>query len=460
MERISSGRPRLDEILGGGLPANAINLIAGLPGTGKTMLAQLYVFQNATAERPAVYLTTASEPLEKMIRYGQELTFFDPGAIGHRVFYEDLGGFLQDGGLDAALGRIADILRERQPGILVIDSFKCLSAFATASSVFRRFVTALAGRLSAVPMTTFWIGEYGPDELAGGPEFAVADSILVLRTDRTGLRITRTLEVEKLRGSAFRSGEHAYRLAADGLHVFPRLVGPVDEPGYEVGTGRISIGLDALDEMLEGGLLSGSTTLVGGPSGSGKTMLGLHFLAAGVRAGEAVLMATLQEDQAQIERARAGFDFGGAGRLEVLHRSPVDLYLDEWVWNVIDTAERISARRLVIDSLSDFQVRAGDEIRLQESVYSLSQRCARAGITMLYTLETEVHVGVGPTSAYAVSHLSDNLIVLLYDRENGSLGRAIAVKKTRATGHSMAIWRFEITARGLDLVPIEHPAAS
>ena len=40
---------------------------------------------------PAVYLSTVSEPLEKILRYGQTLSFFDPNAIGSRVFYEDLG---------------------------------------------------------------------------------------------------------------------------------------------------------------------------------------------------------------------------------------------------------------------------------------------------------------------------------------------------------------------------------
>jgi len=95
MQRIASGQPRLDEVFGGGLPANAINLIAGLPGTGKTMLAQLYAFTNATEEHPAVYLTTAAEPLEKVIRYGQELAFFDRQALGRRIFYENLGGLLR-----------------------------------------------------------------------------------------------------------------------------------------------------------------------------------------------------------------------------------------------------------------------------------------------------------------------------------------------------------------------------
>src|SRR4029079_9446462 len=90
-DRLSSGEPHLDEVLGGGLPADAINMLVGLPGTGKTILAQQYVFANATPERPAVYLSTVSEPFDKILRYGQTLGFFDPKAVGRSVFYDDLG---------------------------------------------------------------------------------------------------------------------------------------------------------------------------------------------------------------------------------------------------------------------------------------------------------------------------------------------------------------------------------
>ena len=76
--RLASGTSRLDAILGGGFPAHAINLVVGPPGSGKTILAQQYVFHSASLERPAVYLTTVSEPLEKVLRYGQTMAFFDP----------------------------------------------------------------------------------------------------------------------------------------------------------------------------------------------------------------------------------------------------------------------------------------------------------------------------------------------------------------------------------------------
>ena len=89
--RLRSGHQPLNEVLGGGLPANGISIIMGLPGTGKTIIAQQYTFHNARPDRPAVYFSTLSEPLEKIVRFGQSLRFFDASAVGKSVFYQDLG---------------------------------------------------------------------------------------------------------------------------------------------------------------------------------------------------------------------------------------------------------------------------------------------------------------------------------------------------------------------------------
>src|SRR5215831_2159781 len=126
--RLRSGHQPLDEILGGGLPANGITVIMGLPGTGKTILAEQYTFRNARLDRPAVYFSTLSEPLEKIVRFGQALEFFDAAAIGHSVFYEGLGQVASQDGLTGVGERVAAVLRERQPGLIVIDSFKALHA--------------------------------------------------------------------------------------------------------------------------------------------------------------------------------------------------------------------------------------------------------------------------------------------------------------------------------------------
>jgi circadian clock protein KaiC len=450
-ERLPSGHARLDGLLGGGLPPNAINVLIGLPGAGKTILAQQYVFANATPERPALYLSTVSEPLEKIIRYGQSLDFFSAQAVGHAVFYEDLGAILNERGLDAVAERIDELISERKPGLIVIDSFKALSAYADASD-FRRFLHELAGRLSAFPTNSFWVGEYAEGAIAHAPEFAVADTIISLSTARTGDRETRTLRVLKLRGAAASSGAHAYRITSNGIDVFPRLADPVGRDDYVLSDVRISSGIAALDELLGEGYWPGASILCAGPSGAGKTLMGLHFIFNGARDGDTGVIASLQENPVQLERIVRGFGWTlQEPAIELMYRSPVDVYIDEWVYELLETVERVGARRVVIDSLSDLQMAAPDPTGFREYMYSLTQRLSRQGVSLFMTSELADLFRVGRLSEFGVSHLSDNVVLLQYTRDNAVVRRAVTVLKTRASHHQPEIREFTITPAGIVL---------
>jgi len=450
-ERLSSGQPHLDAVLGGGLPANAINMLIGLPGTGKTILAQQYVFANATPERPALYLSTVSEPFDKILHYGQTLAFFDPKAVGRSVFYEDLGTILNERGLAGVLDQVTTLMKDRRPGLMVVDSFKALSAYATGAD-FRRFLHRLAGQLSVFPAASFWVGEYGEDEIATAPEFAVADAIIALSTTRAAERETRSLRILKLRGSDFAPGKHAYRVTRSGIAVFPRLADPVDTGDYALDGARHSSGIAALDEMLADGYWPGASTLCVGPSGCGKTLMGLHFIFNGVRQGEPGVLATLQEHPTQLARIvkEFGWSLDEKG-IELMYRSPVDIYIDEWVYDLLAAVERTGARRVLIDSLTDLQFASPDEIRFREYMYSLVQRFSRQGVSLFMTSELPDLFRVTRLSEFGVSHLSDNVVLLQYIRDEAAVRRALTVLKTRASRHEPEIREFRITPEGIVL---------
>jgi circadian clock protein KaiC len=452
-DRLPSGSDRVDAILGGGLPLNGIALVMGSPGTGKTILAQQYLFHNASAERPALYLSTVSEPLEKILRYGQALDYFDATALGTSVIYEDLGRTLNENGLPGVLARITELIKDKPPGLIVIDSFKALQDYTTGVQAYRRFLHELAGRLSAMPITSLWIGEYDADDPTDAPEFAVADAILALSTDRTSERGMRVLQVLKLRGSGFLAGKHTYRLSSQGLDAFPRLADPIDLDAYSDTAERTSSGVPALDVMLSDGYWRGASTLVAGPSGVGKTLLALHFLYAGTQRGEIGVIATFQENPTQLDRMLRGFSWSvKEPGIELMYRSPVDLYLDEWVYDFLDTLQRTRANRVVIDSLGDLRAAAtGDEIRFREYIYSLLQRCARTNISVIMTLEMPDLFGVTRLSEYGISHLSDNVVLLQFLRGESELKRAITVLKTRGSSHDQHLRQFNISSDGISI---------
>ena len=450
--RLRSGHHPLDEILGGGLPENGITVIMGLPGTGKTILAEQYTFHNADPDRPAVYLSTLSEPLEKIVRFGQSLEFFDAAAVGRSVFYEDLGQIASRDGLSGVGERIVEVVRERRPGLMIVDSFKALHALPGGETEFRRFLHQLAGRLTAFPVTSLWIGEYQSAEAAIFPEFAVADAIVELTVAPFGRRELRYLRVRKLRGSGFQSGEHGYRVTPQGLHLFPRLA-DVPVPGsYSLGDTRITTGIPALDAIVGGGLWPGSATMIAGPSGSGKTIMGLHFLHGGAEQGERGILATLQENPTQLARMLGGLGWPHIHPgIEIMYRSPVDIYIDEWVHDLLRATETGQARRIVIDSLADLQLAAVDETRFREFMYSLAQRFSRLGISLLTTYETPGLFAAAPPSEFAVSHLADNAILLTHHQDHSAMSRSLTVIKTRASSHDSATHPFTIGPGGIIL---------
>jgi len=86
--------PGLDLVLNGGLEPGSVVVVAGAPGTGKTILAQQLCFAKASVEHKCVYYTTMSEPHSKLVRHLGQFAYFDPEALGPKVEYIHLGDFL------------------------------------------------------------------------------------------------------------------------------------------------------------------------------------------------------------------------------------------------------------------------------------------------------------------------------------------------------------------------------
>ena len=147
--RISTGNTQADLVLGGGLPANSINIIMGQPGTGKTVFAEQLLFSNAGPGRPIVYVSTLSEPMAKMVSYVQRFSYFDENKLGTEIQYEDIGPLLASDGPAALVPWLAALIKRSSPKLIVIDSFRAIHDLATSLPETRRMVSDLAGLLTA-----------------------------------------------------------------------------------------------------------------------------------------------------------------------------------------------------------------------------------------------------------------------------------------------------------------------
>jgi circadian clock protein KaiC len=463
---IPSGIPGLDTLLGGGIVEYSFNLIAGAPGAGKTTAAQQILFTNATEERPGIYFTVLGEPQLKMLRYQQQFSFFDREKLGHVVRFENLSEHVLAGKLDRVLAAITEEVERERPGFVAVDSFR--SVIRAANGAMEReielqsFLQHLAMRLTSWEVTSFLIGEYMQEELRENPVFTVADGIFWFSQAIEQNSVVRKLQVVKSRGQAPIPGLHTFRITGDGMRIFPRTAHDHLPTARARNQGRRqSLGDPTLDEMLGGGLPVGDSVLAAGPAGSGKTVLGSQFIAAGLAAGERAVIACFEEHSGvYIERAaKLGLDFTEAvadDRLRVLYLPLIDLSVDEALQSIRDAVDEMGATRVVIDSLSGFEVALAPSFRneFRESLYRMLVELSHRGATVLMTVEVSDDYTKLRFSPHAVSFLIDDLIMQRYVELDGSIRRVMTVVKMRGSDHPTAWRSYQVGQGGIQVGPI------
>ncbi|MGZ8709430.1 MAG: RAD55 family ATPase [Thermoanaerobaculia bacterium] len=459
--KLPTGVPGLDQILGGGLPELSFNLIAGAPGSGKTTLAQQIMFGLTGPKCHAVYFTVVGEPPLKMLRYQQQYNFFDLDRVDDWVRFVNLSQDLVDGSLDRILARIVQEVEATSPGVVFVDSFRTVTQAAQRPQDgeldLQHFVQQLAIKLTGWQATTFLIGEYQLSEAERDPVFTVADGVLWLQQSMDRNSMVRKIQVMKMRGQAPIPGLHTFRITDDGVQVFPRvIVGPAEKPSRKSGAReRLPVGIEQLDEMLGGGIPAGYSALVAGPSGSGKSVLATEFIMNGVRRDEPGILAVFEKrpnEYAQTPPGGPAFEkMIRQGKVGVIHSRPLDLSIDETLYEIVEEIHRMKARRLVVDSLSGFELALAPTFRqdFRESLYRMVAVLTGMGITMLMTAELEDTYTDLRFSPHGTAFLTDVIIMQRYIELKGQLQRVMSVVKVRGSAHSTQLRTFEITKRGI-----------
>jgi circadian clock protein KaiC len=458
IRNIPTGVQGLDAVLGGGLCEYSFNRLAGPAGGGKTTLVQQLLFANASADARALYFTVLGEPTVKMMRYQQQYAFFDPARVPSAIKFVNLSQEAAAGDLDGVLARISTDVAEFDPVFVAVDSFRTIGGRPGAGDEQRliglaAFVQRLSQQLTSWEVTSFLLGEYAEHE-RGHPVFTVADSILWLSEDVDRNSAVRKLRVVKARGRSPMPGLHTFRITSDGIQVFPRI--PEQQRERVVrSTRRLGTGVPGLNEMMAGGIPEGDVVMITGPAGSGKTTFATQFVAEGLRAGESCVVAVFEEyPEAFLARAKtSSIEFEAmiaANRLAVIYLRPLDLSVDEMLSEIVMAVRRVGATRVVIDSLSGFELALAPTFRtdFRESLYRLAGALTATGITILLTAEVVDAFPDGRFTHDRVSFVTDDILAQRYVEIAGHLTKVLAVVKMRGSAHATEFRVYHLTPEG------------
>jgi circadian clock protein KaiC len=419
------------------------------------------MFANATPARPALYFSVLGEPPLKMLRYQQGYTFFDAAKVNDAIRFIYFAQELIEEGLSGVLKKIVHEVEATGPGLVFVDSFRAVVRAAVSHEVgelqVQSFVQQLALHLTGWEATTFLIGEFQHHETEINPVFTLADGVLWLLQSIDRNSIVRKLQVLKVRGQSQIPGLHTFRISDDGLQIFPRLPKPEDMRMDKAPKQRLSTGVSALDEMLGGGIPVGHCALIAGPSGSGKTVLSTQFIVDGAKQGERGIIAIFEKRPHQYLAtgpSPSGLELEqmiDEGKIKIVSMRPLDLSVDEALYELRQAVLSLDAKRVVIDSLSGFELALAPTFReeFRESLYRLVGALTGLGVTVMLTAEmVDSYVDL-KFSPQDISFLSDSIILQRYIEMDGQLKKIMVIVKVRGSQHSTEIRTYEITAKGL-----------
>ena len=454
---LETGVPNLEHLLGGGVPAFSLNIIAGQPGTGKTILAHQIAFHNTriSPEAKVLILTTLSEPVIKMIRYMQHFSFFDEAFFGDRIQHLDIGQIIRDEKLAEVAKHVEHHIFEHNPDMVIIDSFKAISDLSPSDGDFRRFCYELSISLAAARCTSFLVGEYDKPEIAAGAEFAVADGILYLEIDQAHGETLRRIWVRKMRGCAADLAPTPFFISTDGIRVMgPRIFSTREKVPADQRGGIIPTGITGLDQLLQGGMLPGRGVILSGVSGTGKTTLGLQFMVMGALSGKRGMIFSFEESTGSLHRLASGFGWDLAalerdGLLKIAYTPQNAIRTEEHMDWMLGEVLAFKPDRLLVDSFSVFLYKVKDESLQREKTFQIASVVRETGTQALLISDIPA-ADPHRLSRFGVEEtVLDGTIVLCSEMIGQKRRRFLEVFKMRGVDNIPGRHRMDITSRGI-----------
>lgn len=456
LERVPTGIAGLDVVLNGGLFRGGSYLIVGMPGAGKTIMSNQICFYHVANGGQAIYVTLLTESHTRLLAHLRSLRFFDPTPISETLLYFNGYSAIEQGGLHALLDLLRREVRAHKTTLLVIDGLSTLDT-VVADMTLRRFIHDLQASLDMLGCTTIIQMQPANDDRYA-PVYTMVDGVIALSEQHAGVYTVRELEITKFRGSDYLRGRHQFAISAEGITVHPRTEALLaDRQATGADSTRVQLGIARLNEMLGGGLLAGSTSIVLGPPGSGKTLLGLHLLTQGAHQGEPCLYFGFYEtpDRLISKANQIGLDFGAqvnAGRIDVLWQPPLENLLDVLAERILATIRKRGIRRFCLDGLNSLYESAVYPERMSRFLAALVNELRALNVTTLATMaSSDLLTSEVQLPRNGAAEIVDNIILLRYVERRSQLYRLISLVKVRESAYDPAIREFIISQSGIEV---------
>ena len=456
IDKCSTGIEGIDRVLHGGIPNGRATLIAGGPGTGKTVIALESLYRGALAGEPGLFVTFEEEPeaiRRNALALGWDFAQLEADRrlhIMHSRVPSDLvetGAFDISGLLAVINGRIGEIGGRR----IVIDAVDRLMGIFGDPQQREVQLLKLHEWLIARGLTTILTMKESHRTIEGvdSLEFMV-DCVVRLDQRVVGQVATRRLRVLKYRGSGFLMNEFPYLITAGGVVLMPVVNPELTHGGTTV---RFATGIVGFDDLLGGGLRSGTGTLIVGASGTGKTTLACSIAKAACAAGARVLYLTLEEGATSlIETMRSpGIDLQvliDQDKLRLLAGMPESMGAEHHLWRLFRAMEAFQPNHIVIDTISACERMGGEAVAFDFLLRILSL-CKERGISCLCLDQSSPEHSVREISGSGLASLVDTLIVLEQDWPDQAHRRQLLIVKMRGSRHSPVRHSWRITDEGI-----------
>lgn len=458
LQRIPTGIPGLDRILDGGLIRGGGYLLVGQPGAGKTILSNQMCFHHVATGGRALYVTVLAESHSRLLGQLRSLNFFDATPLSDTLQYLSAYSIVEQSGLRGLLDMLRHEVRNQNATLVVLDGLSTIEAIAESDVSLKRFISNLQASLDMLGCTTIFQTQPAAGE-HWSTLYTMVDGVIMLHDETIGLYPVREIEVQKLRGSAHLRGRHQFQITNDGITIFPRTESLYAHtvPHHATPPSRRLLGITRLDEMLGGGLVSGSNTLLLGPPGAGKTLLGLHLLTNGAQHDQRGLYFGFYEtpDRLLAKADAIGLDMSGAvarQQIDVLWQPPIDNMLDALAERLLAVVAQNNVQRVFIDGMRGFVAANMYPGRMSHFFAALTNELRARDVTAIWSSELPDLFGPHVTvPVEGTAELVDNIIFVRYVELRSQLYRLISLLKLRESAYDPVIREFHITSQGINV---------